>query len=735
MSRTDQDVLQEGRKHALEGVEVPLRERSLQKLVKKLEELEEGQNTVKMWNQANTDRTEHLRKQRLLLDEWDEFIRPIYGKAQEWMSDLHLPIAFTICKTLHARFLSALFSIDPPFVMKARQAAFEDKTQVVYDVMRYTVKNWVNHYKGIEEVYDQHIWAWLTGGSSVMKQRWERQFERFLDVVERPVQVGTIDTIDPQTGESIMLPQMEMQEVEEEVTEVIFDGPIFERVPEEDIVFIGGDEDVDGCDSIIQQVQMTASDLWSLADQGIFRENIVEEVIRGGDNPVSGKPQNMIKQEQHEGHGLANLDKDYDLQRYTILERYAKIDVDGSGINTQVIMWVHEETSKILRATYLRRVNKSGLRPYSKINFHQRSTKKYPVGVPELIYSLTKEIDALENIKIDIGIQTSLPLGFYRPSSSTNEEIISYGPGQLIPLDNPQADIYFPNFGNRTFFSSSEQQFLMSQIERIVSLGDLNYGLTTSQGAARTATGARSLITESSSNLDVYLKRLNRGFDRDLKFLFHSLQEKLPAGFEFRVFGDDGQSYFRRIESKQELCGMYDFELEPNSAASNKQIQVEIANQKLQLTSNPLDYQLGVITPLERYEALKDWYIVNGVRDYGKYVRKPTAPVRIFTPLEMANRVLAGTDQPWTPEQDIQGFIDWFDQVMKTDELLGMFDQDQTVLLFKKYQDAKAMAQAIAAQQAQFANQQQVAMNAAMSTGAAQPVPAGNTPNNPAAGQ
>jgi hypothetical protein len=544
-----------------------------------------------------------------------------------------------------------------------------------------------------------------------------------------------VDTIDPQTGQSIQIPQEQMQEVEEEVTETIFDGPIFEVVPTEDIVFIGGDEDVDGCDSIIQQVRMTASDLWSLSDQGIFREDVVEEVIKGGDNPISGKPQNMIKQEQYEGHGNANIDKDYDLQRYTILERYAKIDVDGSGINTQVIIWTHEETAKILRATYLRRVTKSGLRPYSKINFHQRNTKKYPVGIPELLYSLTKEMDALENIKIDIGVQTSLPMGFYRPSSSLNDEIISFGPGQLIPLDNPQTDIVFPNLGAKTYFSSSEQQFLMSQIERIVSLGDLNYGQTGSQGASRTATGARTLISEGSSNLDVYLRRLNRGYGRDLKYCFHQLQDKLPPGFEFRVFGDDGKSYFRRIESKQELCGMYDFELEPNSAASNKQIQIEVANQKLQLTSNPLDYQLGVLTPMERYEALKSWYIANGVRDYGKYCRKPNGPMRIFTPIEVANRVLNGMDEPWTPEQDMQGFVEWFEFHMQDPELFGSYTEEGAALLMRKYKEAQAMLEAIAQQQAQAANMQQIQTNAAMSTGAPQATPQGNTPVNSAANQ
>lgn len=718
--KTDQDVVTDGRKNPLKDVEVSLRERSLQKLVKKLEDLDEGQNTVHIWNLANNDRATHMKRQRALLQEFDEFIEPIYAKDQEWQSDIHLPTIFTACKVYHARFLSALLGMDPPFNVKARQAAYVDRAPTIQDVMKYSLFTWSNSYRGIEDVLDSWVWRWVTAGSGILKQRWDRKFERFMDIVERPVQVGSADSVDPQTGQPVSIPQTEMQEVEEEVTEKIFDGPCAEEVPEEDIVIVGGKGDPQEADSVIQQLQFTASDLWSMADQSIFRSDIVEEIIKSGENLLAGRPENEIKVQQAESAGESNLDKVYDLQRYTVLERYGKIDVDGSGINTEVILWVHLETGKILRATYLRRVMRAGLRPYSKIEFHRRNTREYPIGLPELLYSLAKELDALENIKLDVGVQTSLPIFFYRPTSSMNEERISFGPGQGIPTDNPQGDIYFPNLGNRTMFTSNEQGFLLSQVERLASISDITYGVIGGQGATRTATGTRALQQESSANLDVFLRRMNRGWKHFLIYHFHMLQEKLPPGLEMRMLGDDGQSYFRRIESRQELCGQYDFEIEGNSANSNPQVRLEQANTIYQMTGNMLDVQLGIITPLQRYEACKNTLQAQGVKDYGRYLNKPQMAPRRFTPLEISNRVLAGENVILDPTQDLQGLIDWFEEVVKNDDLLGMFNEQQTVMLAHKVQEAHTMMQAMEQQQRQFAAQQQVAINSSVSTGAPQ---------------
>jgi hypothetical protein len=723
--QSDKDIIENGRKNALKDVEAPLRERINSKLLKKLEELNEGHRTVEIWNAANADRADRLARKSKLLAEYDEFLEPIYSSSHDWSSTLHLPVALTMAKTFHARFVAALLGMDPPFTVKGRKAGQEDRAALIQELMRFTLKSWINKNKGIDEIVDNWLWDWIIGGSGILKGGWEVEYTRYIDVVTVPGQGSPAEFIDPVSGEKRVMLLPNEEEIEKEVTKEIHNCPTVQCIPEEDIVIVGGNGDPQDADEVIQQEYKTAGELWSLVDQKIFREEAVEKVIQGGESLVSSEQVNSIKIEKSLAAGYMSPDKGFDTPRYQILERHTKIDVDGSGIPSEVILWVHKDTAEILRATYLRRVNPTGLRPFFKIDFHKRFGQETGVGLIELLYSLTKELDAMHNMKIDFGLISSMPFGFYRPTASLTEERMPLEPGSLIPLDNPQSDVYFPQLGNRSVFAAQEEAALYQMIERFTAISDMSLGIIGGQGAARTATGARALLGESNANLDVYLRRMNRGWSRFLIFLFHKLQQRLPKGFQFRILGDDGNDYWAQIEDPRELEGMYDFELEANSANSNKQVQIETANQIYQITSNPMDIQLGIITPLERFEAIKNLLQVNGVKDYARFVKKPDGYTRIFSPIEVANRVLAGIDVKLGPEQDLQGFIEWVEYAFSDDEILGQFTEQQTLALDKKSKEAMAMLEALQKQQAQIANAQQIQTNTGLSTQAPMQMPQG----------
>ncbi len=735
--KTDQDLVKDGRENTLKDTEdlkvvVPLRDQIVNKLVKKLEELKEGQRTVEIWQQGNDRRADWLERQQVLLENFDEFIEPIYDATNDWSSTLHLPITLTMCKTFHARFLAALLGIDPPFNVRARQSANVDRAALIEQLMRYTLQSWVNNYQGIEDVVDAWLWSWVTSGSGILKSRWDRRYTRYIDVVNKKKVVGSIG-VPTQEGIQIV-PQEVDEEVEEEVTKEIFNGPMLEFKQNQDVLLVGGGGDPQEADEVIDgSGYYTASQLWSLVDQGIFREEQVKELINSGENRKGDQYNQAINDQQNASSGMSGVDNESDHKRYHVLERYARIDVDGSGIAADVILWVARESGDILRATYLYRQSKTGLRPFFKIDFHKRHGMDVGIGLPELLYTLQREIDAVHNIRLDFGIISSMPFGFFRPTSSLSDERMPLEPGTLIPLDNPQTDVFFPQLGNRTTFTQQEEASLYGYIERMVSISDINLGMTGSQGAARTAYGARALLGESSSNLDVFLRRMNRGWKRAIVYLFHMLQERLPDGFQFRILGDDGSQYWETIDSKDQLCGLYDFEIESNSANSNKQIQIEQSAQILQTIANPLFIQMGMVTPINLYNAVKNLFSAQGIRDYSKYVSKPTNSMRVYTPEELANSALAGVDIPLDPTQDLQGFVGYFEHIMKHDEILGQFSEQQTISLARKAMEAQQMLQAIQAQQAQVQNSQQMQMNASMAAptpqgagqSAAQPAPAG----------
>ncbi len=701
-------------------VEVSPREQISEDLYRKLTstEVNAGETVTQIWNQGNSDRSLWLTRQQEYLTQFDEFIDPIYESSTDWSSTLHLPTILTVAKTFHARFYSAILGQDPPFTVKSRTAANVNRARLVQELLRYTLRDWANCNLGVNDVIDRWVWDWCTTGVGILKAGWDVQYSRFKDVEE--VQIPTSElSVDPQTGESIIVPSTRTEERVVDREAETFNGPEIRRVSVEDLLIIGGEGDPQKADYVIESMYLTASELNTLADRKIFRQNAVDEIIRSGDNRKSSDVTGNIKQQRFEQAGQEGPDREYDLDRYQVLEAYVKMDVDGSGINSDIVVWVHPQTREILRATYLYRIMPTGQRPYFKADFYKRNDSEYGAGLVELLYSLGREIDAMHNMNVDIGILTSMPFGFYQPSAGTPEEKLEIEPGSLIPVDQPSANVFFPNLGNRTSFGFQEEGALMNHVQRLTSLSDLSFGVIGGQGATRTATGTRALVGEANANLDIFLQRINHPWKQVLKYLFHLLQMKMPPGFQFRITGDDGNSYWAQVESRQELAGMFDFELEANSSNSNPQIQQATANQTWQIVQNPLLLQLGIVTPKNLYEAAKGLFQSSGVKDFARYITEPQGPPLVFTPLEVMNRTLAGIPTPLDPTQDLQGIIELAQAFQQEEELNGQLGAQELAAIGAMATEAQQMMAAMQAQQQQQANllQQQVNQGASQIPG------------------
>ena len=719
--KLDKEVLQGRRPDRLQDtddiqVSAPLRDQIVSKLTKRLEDMEFAQKIVEVWHRENAARVVWLQRQQLYLSNWDEFIPSSADGPFVGSSNLHMPIAFTVCKTFHARMLQTLVGVDPPFNIKARRADALEKAQLVEELMSYTLKEWINDRRGVEETLDTFVWDWVTTGAGILKTGWEITYEKFLDIETEIIQGAPLFDVDDQ-GNEISMPQFERREKEVERLKEKFRGPTLDHIRPEDFVMAGGEGNPDRADVVIHRQYLTADKLWTLADQKIFRPASVKAVIKGGSDRMESGENSGIKMQRAHNAGQAELDTDSDLDRYEILETYASLDVDGSGINSEIIVWVHLRSREILRATYLHRVNKAGKRPFAKIDFHKRPGQPFGMGLVEILHPLTTEIDAMHNLRIDYGMFSTMPFFFYRPNGNMNPEEIQLRPGMGIPLDNPQSDVFFPNLGNRTIFGFQEEAALQTMIERLTGISDLSLGvLSGQQGATRTATGARALIGEANANLDVHLRRLNRGWKKVLESLLHLLQQRMPPGFEFRVTGEDGDDYFAQIDTPSEIAGDFDFEISANSANSNQAVQQNQADGVLQQSLNPLMLQLGIVSPGNLYEAIKNWYQSRGIKEWSRFINKPPEDASVqLTPEEELQRVLRGSEVKVNPTMDHQGFLDLWQNIKEDNEKMDQFDEQAAIRAEGQAQQHQQMISALEQAQAQSQNVQQQQVNAAQS--------------------
>jgi hypothetical protein len=125
--------------------------------------------------------------------------------------------------------------------------------------------------------------------------------------------------------------------------------------------------------------------------------------------------------------------------------------------------------------------------------------------------------------------------------------------------------------------------------------------------------------------------------------------------------------------------------------------------------------QLGIITPTQRWEALKNWFMSRQIKNFAHFIAKPQGYQYTNAPIEEINQLLRGIQVPVLPQGDHEGFLQLWEEFKNNDELLGQFNEQQTILVEVQARKHAQMLQALQAQQAQLANTQQQQMNAQQS--------------------
>lgn len=703
-----QDDKIEKRSYTLDSEDVSKREQIPEKLMAKLKKKGFGKKVCDAWSKGNANRTTFLQRQDEFLSDYDEFLESTSDGPFNGASTLHIPMPFIVIKTFHARMLQALLADDFQYQVKARNEGSVDNEQMVNDTIRYYLKDHCNEYEGVYDALDEWVWSWAASGTGQMKWAWKEKFTRFIDVEE----VGDFEVVEDADGMSVAIPVTREEEVVK--TEMTYSGPCLETRDVEDVLIVGGEGNPNKADIVIDRQFVTASDLRTWGDRKVFNTKAVEKVIEHGGDTMSGAINGEIKSQKALNAGRNEVDITEGHDRYEILECYMFADVDGSGINSDIVLWVHAGTEEILRATYLRRISPSGKRPFIKADFFKRKGSEYGMGLAEILHPISVEMDFIHNHRIDTGLITSMPFGFYRPTSGIEPKEIDFKPGVMIPVESPQTDVVFPNFGPKTVFGSQEEAALDVLVQRMTGISDLTLGVVSSrQGASRTARGVAAIQGEAASNIDVHLRRLTQAWRSGVKYLHDMLQKRIPVGLSFRVTGQDGNDYFSTVRSREELAGDFEFEIASNSASSNPQVRIQKAQEVLNQVMDPIGIQLGIISPRNIYEAKKNYMRALDVKEVSRFITEPRQIPQIYTPQEEFLRVINGQDVPVEMNSDHEGYIAYFESITKGDEL-GMYSQEQVLRAAAQAQAHQQMIEAMAQLQAQQANRQQIATNASL---------------------
>jgi hypothetical protein len=291
--------------------------------------------------------------------------------------------------------------------------------------------------------------------------------------------------------------------------------------------------------------------------------------------------------------------------------RFDRLDVDGDGFEEDVIIWCLRDSKVLLKVALLTEIY-PGLpirRPVAHDSFMPIVNRIAGQSQSELLEKLADATQVLLDQHIDWGTITNTPFGLYRAASGLKGEPIHIEPGVLVPVDNPQTDVVFPQWPTKdSSYALNTIAVIQQFVERISMLSDVDLGRIP-QGKAsalRNVGTINALLGESGGRSEQVLRRFFHML-ADVFEMMHRLDVRyLPDEKEVRIQGmaEQGMDAYTTIKNDQ-INAEIDFFFKATLLNSNKQaLSVAISEMAMMLMS-PLAVQAGVISVEQVYNLMK----------------------------------------------------------------------------------------------------------------------------------
>lgn len=406
-------------------------------------------------------------------------------------------------------------------------------------------------------------------------------------------------------------------------------------------------------------------------------------------------------------------------RKITRLMCFDRYDIDGSGMEEDVIFWVIKESGTLLKVKRLSEMYP--INPPRRPLVHKqyipvagRATGRGLLEIMEPLHDVTK---ALFDQAIDNGTLTTSPFGFYRAAGGMRPETIRLWPGELYPLADPQRDVNFPSIRNdSTGFALNMMTVAGQYQEKATMIGDMSYGKVPAgkSSALRTSGNLAALQMQAEARPERILRRFFNGL-AEIYCQMHELNEQfLPKNKAIRVMKSDmpDSDPFVTLKGPEDVSGRFDFDFSANVFNTSRQALQESLGNLIGMYVTPLAIQSGIVTPDGIYRLFKAYGQAWG-QDPSQYLTPPTAKADqpLVTAEEAAHSCLMGILPQGYPAPDpaahLEKLVEVADSGMFTDPFANKQHLSEAVALLRNW------AQHVREIKAQEEKQRQLMMAAA----------------------
>lgn len=454
---------------------------------------------------------------------------------------------------------------------------------------------------------------------------------------------------------------------------------------------IPGPSNPGGSAHVVVRSYPTVDEIKRLAKSGFY--DVSKEDLKKLENVTLDTTDDEAKTQKDDFQGVIQDEVPRKVKSHGTLTRlmcFDMYDIDGDGINEDVIWWVLKETKTLLKVASLTDLYPANppRRPFAEASMLPIPGRRAGISLPQLLEPLHDTMKMLFDQTIDNGTIRNAPFFFYRPSGSMKQEVIRLDPGEGYPLGDPQRDVHFPSFGNQgsDAFGINMVSILQSAEERLTTIGDIQLGRVPAgkSSALRTASGMAQLAGQGEARPERILRRFFMGLVEIWHQIHELNQHFLPKEKQFRVFDLKRQSDdpYQTVTDRSAIEGRFQFGFSANVLNTSKQAMQEALGTLLSVYVSPLALQIGIIDEAGIYRLLRDFGKAQG-QEPDKYLTEPVpgAMRPRITAEEAWSQIMNSQIPDGEPHEGAQAHLKGLEALAADDMALGSLQPEQVEIL------------------------------------------------------
>lgn len=386
--------------------------------------------------------------------------------------------------------------------------------------------------------------------------------------------------------------------------------------------------------------------------------------------------------------------------RLTRLVCFDRFDIDGDGLDEDVIFWVIKEKKMLLRARRLTEMFPSNppRRPLISESMIPVKDRVVGIGLLEMMEGLHDAIKETADQTVDSGTLSNSPFFFYKPTSSLNPEIFTVHPGEGIPVGDPKNDINFPNINTQGQAFGLNMMTIFGQMsERLTMTSDLQRGQVPAgkSSALRTHGGIQAILSQGEARPERILRRFFKGM-AELYHQTHEMNQRLlPENKKILISKnlDVAEDPYQTINDKTMIKGRFQFNFNANILNTSKAAMQEALGSIMQVGLSELTLQTGIINQNGIYRLIRDFTKAWG-QEPNDYFNKPS-PQADLQPITTEEAMLSITNGVMPGGMPIGGWVQHLQelQVITQSPEFGAIEDLHVELLGQYIQIVTANAQ------------------------------------------